>query len=184
MKKIYNRILVITLLACSWSASFASSFLTAGPRPPFDPGNKMYLYKTDTMRLRTSSLKDNRAARPFLIFSTPQINITKHIFVSSGSPAVEYSSIDSQYQYIFANFSVSTPIHDQMTLSYRLVKDNVVTAKIFNVLGTEVTTLFSEYQFAGQQKKVFNIADKMGSGIYILRLTAGNEAKAARIQVL
>lgn len=184
MKKFYNRILVLIVLAGSWSATFASSFLLPVTKPFTDPGLHIHMRNADTFRLKTSNLKDNRLTRPYLIFSAPRINITKHLFIGSSTPSIEYSAMEAQFQNIFGNFSVSTPVHDQMTLSYSLVRDNMVTAKIYNVLGSEVTTLFSEYQFAGQQKKIFNIADRMGSGIYILRLTAGNEAKAARIQVL
>lgn len=184
MKKIYNRFLVLILLAFSYSATFATSFLSLSSKSFGDPGFHLHLKNTDTLRLRANNLKDNRLTRPYLIFTAPRINITKHLFIGSSSPSLEYSAMEAQYQNIFGNFSVSTPIHDQMTLSYSLVRDNMVTAKIYNILGSEVTTLFSEYQFAGQQKKIFNIADRIGSGIYILRLTAGNEAKAARIQVL
>lgn len=176
--------LVLILLAGSWSASFATSFLSPVAPAIFDPGFHIHMRNSDTLKLHTSGLKDNRISRPYLIFTTPSINITKRILTGTATPSIEYSNMDAQYQNIFGNFSVSTPIHDQMTLSYSLVRDNMVTAKIYNVLGTEVTTLFSEYQFAGQQRKIFNIADKMSSGIYILRLTAGSQAKAARIQVL
>ena len=82
------------------------------------------------------------------------------------------------------NIQVSTPIHDAMTLSYSLLQDNLVTVKLFSVLGNEITTLFSERQNSGPQIKTFYISDKVSSGIYILRLTVGTQRIAKRIQVL
>jgi len=204
MRKIYNQVFVFLVLVMSSSASFGSSaaradwnyksFGSFGPGVPSVQTLQthqalQYLHKpslkyADTVHLRTSNLKDNRP-KPYLIFSAPTFNITHKLMLGAGSTAaLAYNKIESQYQVTFGNFSVNSPIHDQLTLSYSLSRDTKVTAQIFTVLGTEVTTLFSEYQLAGPYRMVRSLADRVSSGIYILKLTAGNEQMAKRIQVL
>ncbi len=194
MRKIYNQIFVFLVLIMSWSAAFGSlahlnykdsrSFGFGGPGVP--AVQLRYLLKgfSDTVHLRMSNLKDNRP-KPYLIFSAPTFNITHKLMLGAGSTAaLAYNKIESQYQVTFGNFSVNSPIRDQLTLSYSLSRDTKVTAQIFTVLGTEVTTLFSEYQLAGPYRMVRSLADRVSSGIYILKLTAGTEQMAKRIQVL
>lgn len=48
-----------------------------------------------------------------------------------------------------------------------------VTLKVYDILGSEVTTLVNEEQAAGYKEVKFN-ASTLSSGIYIYRLTAGN----------
>lgn len=76
------------------------------------------------------------------------------------------------------------PVTDQLNLTYLVNKDSNVTIMIMDVLGNEVATLFSEHLSAGQQNHSFNIASKLNSGFYFVRLMVGNETVVKRISVL
>ena len=76
------------------------------------------------------------------------------------------------------------PVSDQLNLSYFIIKDSNVTIKIMDVLGNEITTLFSERLSAGDQVNSFNISSRLTSGFYFIRVSVGNEIITKRISVL
>lgn len=76
------------------------------------------------------------------------------------------------------------PVSDQLNLSYYINKDSNVTIKIMDVLGNEITTLFTERLSAGDQANSFNIASRLASGFYFIRVSVGSEVITKRISVL
>jgi hypothetical protein len=77
-----------------------------------------------------------------------------------------------------------TPIDDQISLTYRLDRESVLSVKIIDLLGNEVVTLSNERSTAGEQTKTFTIPNRLNSGIYFLRIIAGAETVVKRISVL
>ncbi len=95
----------------------------------------------------------------------------------------EVSNIDTDK--ILANVKVyPNPVSDQLNLSYRITKDATISIKIMDVLGNEILTLFTERISAGEQTNSFNIASKLNSGFYFVRVVAGSESVVKRISVL
>lgn len=76
------------------------------------------------------------------------------------------------------------PISDQLNLSFNVSKEATVTVKIMDVLGNEITTLLSERIAAGDQNKPFQIASRITSGFYFIRVSVGSEVITKRISVL
>ncbi|EOR95682.1 hypothetical protein ADIARSV_0995 [Arcticibacter svalbardensis MN12-7] len=76
------------------------------------------------------------------------------------------------------------PAEDQITISYTLTKESTVTIKIMDVLGNEIATLLSQRLPSGEQNNSFNIASRLNSGYYFIRLLAGNETVIKRISIL
>lgn len=76
------------------------------------------------------------------------------------------------------------PISDQLNLSFNISKEATVTVKIMDVLGNEITTLLSERVGAGDQNKPFQIASRITSGFYFIRVSVGSEVITKRISVL
>ncbi len=76
------------------------------------------------------------------------------------------------------------PVSDKLSLSYSLKKENLVTIKILDVLGNEVTTLMSQKISAGEQVNTFYLASKLTSGLYFVRVIAGPDSIIKRISVL
>ncbi len=64
------------------------------------------------------------------------------------------------------------PFNPTTQINYTVPKNGFVTLKVYNVLGQEVTTLFSGQQTAGSHVATFN-ASKFASGVYFYRLQAG-----------
>jgi hypothetical protein len=76
------------------------------------------------------------------------------------------------------------PVAEQLTLSYTLKKESMVTIKILDVLGNEVKTLLSKKVSAGEQSNTFILENKLNSGFYFVRLIAGSDSIIKRISVL
>jgi hypothetical protein len=76
------------------------------------------------------------------------------------------------------------PVADHLNLSYFVNKDSNVTIKIMDVLGNEITTLFSQRLTAGEQINSFPISSSFNSGYYFIRLIVGNETIVKRISIL
>lgn len=80
-----------------------------------------------------------------------------------GRPAVDGGKGLPQEFALFPNYP--NPFNPSTTIKYNLAKAQVVTLKIYNVLGQEVTTLVSRRQNAGYYEVNFN-ADRLASGVY------------------
>ena len=76
------------------------------------------------------------------------------------------------------------PVSDQLNLSYSITKDSNITIKIMDVLGNEITTLLTERLSAGEQVNSFNIASRLSSGFYFIRVSVAGEIITKRISVL
>jgi hypothetical protein len=61
------------------------------------------------------------------------------------------------------------PFNPTTTITYQLPKDGMVTLKIYDAIGTEVTTLVHEYKSTGKYNINFN-ASGLASGVYFYRL--------------
>ena len=64
------------------------------------------------------------------------------------------------------------PFNPTTTISYSIPTESKVVLKIYNLLGEEVSTLVNNVQSAGVHNIQFN-ANKLASGTYIYRITAG-----------
>lgn len=76
------------------------------------------------------------------------------------------------------------PVSDELNLTYSINKDSNVTIKIMDVLGNEITTLLTERLSAGEQMNSFNIASRLTSGFYFIRVSVGSEIITKRISIL
>jgi hypothetical protein len=65
------------------------------------------------------------------------------------------------------------PFNPETTISYALPASEVVTLKIYDLLGKEIRTLVHEQQTAGLHTVCFN-ADGLASGVYFYKLQAGD----------
>jgi Secretion system C-terminal sorting domain len=73
---------------------------------------------------------------------------------------------------------------DRINLKYELSHDAIVTVKIMDVLGNEVTTLVSQRIASGEQSFSFPLNNKLNRGFYFIRIVAGTESVIKRISVL
>ncbi|MHB1178029.1 MAG: T9SS type A sorting domain-containing protein [Daejeonella sp.] len=132
---------------------------------------------TDT-RLNKPAYLKNGVMIDFVPFKPAKAKV----FADAPPPKIPRSSVSDK---ILNNVKVyPNPVSDQLNLSYYINKDSNVTIKIMDVLGNEVTTLFTERLSAGDQANSFNIASRINSGFYFIRVSVGSEIITKRISVL
>ncbi|NCS80637.1 MAG: T9SS type A sorting domain-containing protein, partial [Ignavibacteria bacterium] len=66
---------------------------------------------------------------------------------------------------------------------YSLQNPELVTLKVFDVLGREVSTLINQYQTAGSHTVNFNAAN-LPSGIYFYKIKAGSFQNIKKLMLL
>jgi len=64
------------------------------------------------------------------------------------------------------------PFNPSTTIAYSILKDGLVTLKVYDVLGKEVVTLVNEVQSAGTRNITFD-ASSLSSGVYYYQLVSG-----------
>ncbi len=75
------------------------------------------------------------------------------------------------------------PFNPVTTIKYYLPSKNLVTLKVYNLLGGEVTTLVNEVKEAGSYEVEFS-AENLASGIYFYKLESGNFVEAKKMVLL
>lgn len=151
--------------------------------------------QSDTSKVSKTKITDTRKNKPAYLRNGVRVNfvpfkpqVDKIFGNTSAIPpkANEISTVvDDEDNKILNNVKVyPNPVSDQLNLTYLVNKDSNITIMIMDVLGNEVATLFSEHLTAGQQNHSFNIASKLVSGFYFVRLMVGTETVVKRISVL
>ncbi len=75
------------------------------------------------------------------------------------------------------------PFNPTTTIQYQLPADARVTLKVYDILGSEVTTLVNEEQEAGYKEVKFK-GSSYASGMYIYRLTSGNFSSIKKMMLV
>ena len=87
---------------------------------------------------------------------------------------------------LYPNFP--NPFNPRTTIRYQLPQNAQIRMEIFNILGQRVITLVDSRQQAGRYQVVWNGKNQSGnrvaSGVYILRLQAGNRVKTMKMVLL
>lgn len=85
------------------------------------------------------------------------------------------------------NFSLDqnypNPFNSTTNIRYRISQAGRVTLKVFDLMGSEVTTLLDRYQQSGSYDVIFQ-ADNLASGIYFYTLTSGNFTSTKKLILL
>lgn len=100
----------------------------------------------------------------------------------------EVSGISENSSYIPSNFRLyqnyPNPFNPSTSIKYELFKPGFVQLKIYNVLGSEVNTLVSEFQNTGVYSVNFNtgnLNDKLSGGIYFCSLYYDNISETKKM---
>jgi hypothetical protein len=75
------------------------------------------------------------------------------------------------------------PFNPSTTISFSLPLKSLVSLKVYDLLGREVTTIVSEEMSAGNYSRQWN-ANGMSSGVYFYRLQAGSSAEVKKLVLL
>ncbi|HEY9167631.1 MAG TPA: T9SS type A sorting domain-containing protein [Candidatus Kryptonia bacterium] len=92
----------------------------------------------------------------------------------------EGSSVPASYS-LLQNYP--NPFNPTTTIRYSLPQSGMVSLKIYNILGQEVTTLVNQHQSAGNYTATFD-ASRFASGVYFYRLNAGSFNQVRKMLLL
>jgi len=65
------------------------------------------------------------------------------------------------------------PFNPATKIGYQLPKNSLVTLKVYDIIGREVSTLVNEQEIAGHYEATFD-GSKLASGVYFYRIQAGS----------
>lgn len=140
-------------------------------------------------------LKDNRKNKP-KIFQDPVktyddrqlLFFTTFGFDDYSTVAVNMKDLSVEAEKIISNFKVyPNPLYvnsQNLRISYNIKKNALVTVKMLDVLGNEVSTLFAQRVGAGNKTSEFNISSKVSGGFYFIRLSADSDHVTKKISVV
>jgi hypothetical protein len=97
--------------------------------------------------------------------------------------AIDFAGIPQLPQdfVLFQNYP--NPFNPSTTIEFTLPHSSMVTLKIFNILGEEVSTLVSEELSTGKYEYKWDAAD-MVSGVYLYKITAGDFEQTKKLILL
>ena len=72
------------------------------------------------------------------------------------------------------------PFNPITTIKYSIAKPEIVTLKVYDILGKEISTLVNDFKTAGSYEVNFD-ASQYSSGMYLYKLTAGNYIKVKKM---
>ena len=75
------------------------------------------------------------------------------------------------------------PFNPTTTIKYSIPSSNVVTLKVYDVLGAEVANLVDEYKNAGTYEVNFN-ASNLSSGVYFYKLQTSNFTQTKKLLLI
>ncbi|MEJ2495471.1 MAG: T9SS type A sorting domain-containing protein [Ignavibacteriaceae bacterium] len=101
---------------------------------------------------------------------------------SEGVTSVEDISSVTPDRYTLSQ-NYPNPFNPSTTISFTIPDNELVSLKIYNVLGSEVATLISQNLTAGEYNFNFE-ASNLASGIYFYELKAGNFAQIKKMNLL
>ncbi|RPI18094.1 MAG: T9SS C-terminal target domain-containing protein [Ignavibacteriae bacterium] len=158
----------------------------------FKAGNKIKVTATnldasfpeDTLLLQT-----NPFVLPVLVNSNNYINLNSNTYIDI--PVVS-TGLDAFTENVFSttdpveyklNQNYPNPFNPATTIQYTIAKQDLVTLKIYDLLGREVKTLVNEFQEAGEHSVFFN-ASELASGIYFYKITSAGFQDVKRMVLL
>ena len=97
------------------------------------------------------------------------------------------TGVDSNFGEVVETYSLSqnypNPFNPTTTIKYSIPKLSFVTIKIYDVLGSEVTTLVNEEKSVGNYELTWNAAN-LSSGVYFYRFQAGSFVQTRKMILL
>jgi hypothetical protein len=145
----------------------------------FAKGTKPPKFKSDTTYLRVNKGKSVKASylKNGLHLVLPPLKpaVTSNVKVSVSRPDDKLLNDVQLYP---------NPVTDQINLKYSVSRNANVTIKLMDVLGNDITTLFSQRVDSGDHNINYPINNKLSRGFYFVRVVAGTESVIKRISVL
>ncbi|MFZ2324034.1 MAG: T9SS type A sorting domain-containing protein [Ignavibacteriaceae bacterium] len=172
----YNDV-TITSLSADGTSNFGEIYVSDGSgdtRVELEDGN--HSYQNGTRTERPINVVENAtfsALKGILYYSYNNYKLAPRKnddFVNYITEVASESSLPKDYS-ISQNYP--NPFNPSTTIEYALPKEDMVTIKVFNILGQTVRTLVNQTQSAGTHTIRFD-ASNLTTGIYFYSIQAGN----------
>ena len=137
----------------------------------------MVRYNSDWGAMKVSQSQDGLL---FQFFTRNGNLIDSHLVSSAVVNGVEGSSPINEYK-LFQNYP--NPFNPTTTITYTIPRAGVISMKIFDILGREVTSLVNDYKLAGQYSIVFD-GSNLTSGVYVYQLKANDYVASQKLVLL
>ena len=121
--------------------------------------------------------------------ATWQTNQTKvmNYILTENTAQMNLTGVKNENNNIPASFSLSqnypNPFNPTTMIKYSIPKSGIVTLKVYNMLGQEVSTLVNQEQKSGNYSVNFN-ADNLASGVYMYRIQSGDFSLTKKMTLL
>lgn len=129
--------------------------------------------KGTTTEVQNYLFRDNNLLSGFYTYRLKQMDYDGSFAYSD---EVEIDIEQPSVFYLGQNYP--NPFNPSTNIKYSIPADGIVTLKVYDLLGKEVSTLVNDYQQAGTFDVVFD-GSKLASGVYYYQLTSG-ELNAAK----
>jgi len=138
--------------------------------------------KGSSTNIERYSFIDENPAQGIILYRLKQIDFdgTFKIFnsVSVDFEGIKQYSLEQNYP---------NPFNPSTVIDYSIASAGPVKLTVYNMLGSEVTTLVNEYKEAGNHSVEFSsekLDNKIGSGVYIYTIKAGSFTQTRKMVVL
>lgn len=95
------------------------------------------------------------------------------------------SAADDEIQYKFSlKQNYPNPFNPTTSIEYEIAETDLVTLKIYDVLGREVKVLVNEILSPGKYNVNFDVKSNLSSGLYLYRLESGHSSQTRKMLLL
>ncbi|WP_304042718.1 T9SS type A sorting domain-containing protein [Ignavibacterium album] len=153
--------------------------------------NKLRVLLYDRSGMKTLSSGNNFLANiPFPVENPQNVTVEKIILISSANERLFENKLEIKYQdppplplefNLYQNFP--NPFNPGTRIAYSIPRDEIVTIKVFDLLGNEIQTLVNEFQTQNYYEILFN-AENLSSGIYFYQMKAGEFVQTKKMILL
>ena len=182
----YNNV-SITALSADGTSNFGEIYVSDGSgntRVELEEGNHPYQNGTIPARPILVGLNDTfDALKGVLYYSFSNYKLVPRKnddFVNYATDVNDEKGLPTDYS-ITQNYP--NPFNPSTTISYALPKEEMVTIRVYDILGQVVKTLVNQSQSAGTHNVTFN-ANSLTTGIYFYSIQAGNFNQVKKMMLL
>jgi 5-hydroxyisourate hydrolase-like protein (transthyretin family) len=115
-------------------------------------------------------------------YSLSNITADQNILAKGSYQTVNYQGNLAVTDYALEQ-NYPNPFNPSTTIKFQLPKDGMVSLKIYDILGNEISTLINEEKAQGRYEVNFN-ASSLASGVYIYKIQAGDFVNSKKMLLL
>lgn len=112
-----------------------------------------------------------------ILFSIPGI------LAAQNAAGIQTDPGSNSYSSTITISAYPNPTSEKINISFLVKKDNLVTIRLIDLLGNEITMLYNERFSKGEFKQALDIPSRIPKGLYFVKVTIGGEVAMRRISI-